>query len=70
MYMWTKYRKKGSIEIRPYLYSPPEDLTNISVSDTDTPEAGGMIIRDPENHEHQWYISLDFFLRNYEAIKK
>ena len=33
------YRKKGVTEMRPYV--PGEDLSGVSVSETDTPEEGG-----------------------------
>ena len=62
--MWKKYRKTAVQEMRPYV--PGEDLTGISVSATDTPEAGGMIARNPKNPNDQWYVAKKFFEDNYE----
>jgi hypothetical protein len=64
--MWKKYRKSALQEMRPYIVG--EDLSNVSVSDVDIPEKGGMIARNPLNHEDQWYVAKDFFLRNYEEV--
>lgn len=63
-YTYTRYRKKGTTEMRPHI--PGEDLTGVSVSDTDTPEEGGMIARNPKNHYDQWYIAGQYFKDNYE----
>lgn len=60
------YRKSAIAEMRPYV--PGEDLTGISVADCDTPEEGGMIARNPENHTDQWYVAARFFLQNYVAV--
>ena len=62
--MWKKYRKTAVQEMRPYV--PGEDLTGISVSPEDTPEEGGMIARNSDNHADQWYVAKDFFAKNYE----
>lgn len=64
--MWKKYRKSALQEMRPYVVG--EDLSNVSVSDVDIPEKGGMIARNPLNHEDQWYVAKDFFLKNYEEV--
>lgn len=58
------YRKKQLQEMRPYV--PGEDLTGVSVSAQDTPEAGGMVARNPKNHADQWYVARQFFADNYE----
>lgn len=62
--MWKKYRKTTLQEMRPYI--PGEDLTGISINAEDTPEEGGMIARNAENHKDQWYVSKVFFEENYE----
>jgi len=60
------YRKKGTQAMRPYV--PGEDLTSVSVSEEDTPEAGGMIAIGADNNA-RWYVSKTFFNENYvEAI--
>lgn len=58
------YRKKGLQQMRPYV--PGEDLTGISVNKEDTPELGGMIARNADNHEDKWYVAKAFFEKNYE----
>ena len=60
---FKQYRKKALQDMRPYI--PGEDLTGISVSKEDTPEEGGMIARNADNHKDQWYVSPQFF-KNYE----
>lgn len=60
------YRKKVVQPIRPYV--PGEDLTGVSISPQDTPEAGGMIAINPDNPQDQWYISKEFFESNYEPV--
>lgn len=55
--------------MRPYI--PGEDLTGISVSDSDSPEDGGMIAINPNDPSDKWYISKKFFEENYvEAERK
>ena len=58
------YRKKNVQPMRPYV--PGEDLTGISVSDEDTPEAGGMIAVSTANGDDRWYVAKVFFEENYE----
>lgn len=62
---FQKYRKTQVQEMRPYV--PGEDLVGVSVSPQDTPEAGGMIARNPKNPLDQWYVAKQFFADNYEA---
>jgi hypothetical protein len=64
--MFKQYRKKGLGEMKPYV--PGESLEGISVNKEDTPEQGGMIARNPENHEDKWYVGKEFFKNNYEAV--
>lgn len=63
---WKLYRKKLTQPMRPYI--PGEDLSNVSVTDCDTPELGGMIARNPNNPNDQWYVSKEFFQENYEEV--
>lgn len=65
--MTTHYRKKGTTPMRPY--EPGEDLTGVSVSETDTPEAGGMIAHNEKNPDDQWYIAKQYFQDNYEPAR-
>ena len=66
MSKWKKYRKSGLQEMRDYI--PGEDLDKISVSKEDTPEKGGKIGRNSENHKDQWYVAKDFYEENYELV--
>jgi hypothetical protein len=60
------YRKKNQTPLREYV--PGEDLSGISVNKEDTPEEGGMIARNPNNHEDQWYVAKKYFEDNYELV--
>ena len=62
--MFEQYRRAGLAEMRPY--EPGEDLKGVSVSPEDTPEAGGMIARNPKNHKDQWYVAKKYFQDNFE----
>lgn len=63
---WKTYRRKGVIDLRPYI--PGESLTGISVNSADTPQIGGMIARNPDNPKDQWYVARDFFDQHYERV--
>lgn len=60
---WKKYRKIAVQEMRPYV--PGEESPGISVNKEDFPEVGGMIARNPDNYEDQWYVSREFFEKSY-----
>jgi len=60
--MWQKYRKVAEQEMRPYV--PGENLNEVSVSERDTPELGGMIARGADDGA-LWYVSKRFFTDNY-----
>ena len=64
--MWKFYRKVATQEMRPYILG--EDMSGISVSTKDIPEVGGMVARNSDNHEDQWYVGKDFFEKNYVAV--
>uniref|UniRef100_A0A6M3J0M5 Uncharacterized protein n=1 Tax=viral metagenome TaxID=1070528 RepID=A0A6M3J0M5_9ZZZZ len=60
---FKQYQRRGLSEMRSYIKG--EDLTGISVSDTDTPETDmGMIARNPKNHEDRWYVAKKYFEDN------
>ena len=63
---FSLYRKKTQQPMRPYI--PGEDLSGVSVSAEDTPEAGGMIAVNPQNIKDQWYVAKQFFADNYEPV--
>ena len=64
---FERYFRQGYCEARPYILG--EVLTGISVNKEDAEEVattgGGMILRNPENHQDQWYVSKAFFAKNY-----
>jgi len=66
---FSKYRKKGLTEMRPW--TPAEDMTGVSVSDADrgtgSPQPGDMIARNPVKPEDRWLVAEDYFRANYEA---
>ena len=62
---WKKYKLTNIAEMRPY--AKGEDLSGVSVSDQDSPKTDmGMIARNPENHDDQWYVARQYFLDNFE----
>lgn len=55
--------------MRPYIKG--EDLIGISVSPEDNPkEDMGMIARNPENYNDQWYVARDYFEKNFELLEE
>lgn len=64
---FKKYARKGISEIRPYI--PGENLSGISVAVGDIPIAGGMIARNPTDHQDQWYVNEQYFKDNFEEVK-
>jgi len=63
---FKKYTRKGFSEMRPYI--PGEDLSDVFVAEVNPPELGGMIARDPENHEDQWYMEETYFRENFIPV--
>ena len=65
MIEWKQYKRKGLSEMRPYVEG--EDMSNISIADVDNPsEDMGMIARNPQNHNDQWYVARKYFEDNLE----
>jgi len=68
--LWKQYRRKGLSEMRPYVSG--EDMAGISLSDADkkldTLE-GGMIARNPRNHDDKWYVNKKYFIENLELAQ-
>lgn len=61
------YRKKNLQPARPYVEG--EDMSKISVGDSDQPpQVGGMIATNPQNPDDQWYIAGKFFEDNYVEV--
>lgn len=77
MTTWTQYRRTNIAEMRPYA-SGGENLTGISVSAPDQilmvqdleKFRLGMIARNPQNHDDQWYVARDYFEANFEKIEE
>lgn len=64
---FKKYRRTNVAEMREYLLG--EDLTDISVTKVDFPETDlGMIARNPDNHNDQWYVARKYFEDNFEHL--
>ena len=65
---FKKYQRKQKLsELRPYVLG--EDLTGISVNKEDDPvnDVGGMIARNPDNHNDQWYVAGKYFRDNFDT---
>lgn len=61
---WSRAQRRAQIDVR--RYNPGEDLAGVSIRPGDTPENGGYIARNPNDHSDQWYITAKYFNRNYE----
>ena len=65
---FKEYKRTNIAEMRDYIKG--EDLSNISVSNTDNPEEDlGMVARNPKNHNDKWYVARKYFEDNFEEIK-
>lgn len=63
---FKNYVKKGIQPMR--LYVEGEDLTNITVGEKDIIEVGGMIAKNPNPDENDWYIPKGYFNDNYRLV--
>jgi hypothetical protein len=63
---FKQYRRTNIAEMRPYIIG--ENMSSISISNEDIPEVGGMIARNPKNHNDQWYVAQKYFKENFELI--
>lgn len=67
MIEFKQYRRKGLSEMRPY--EPGESLIGVSVAAVDNPNlTGGMIARNPDNHDDKWFVAMDYFVKNFEEV--
>ncbi len=73
---YKSYKRKGQIEARPWTNDDASALAkgpiHISVSAADRMAAYmqpaiGMVARNPDNHDDQWYIAPDYFAKHYES---
>lgn len=60
------YQRTNMAEMRPYIDG--EDMSDISVADVDTPGIGGMVARNPSNHDDQWYVAQEYFEDNFAPV--
>ena len=58
------YYRTGYTMMRPYVEG--EDMTGISISESDTPEVGGMIAYNEKVDNDRWYVAKQWFEDNYE----
>lgn len=64
---FKKYQRTNIAEMRPYIKG--EDLSNVSVSPEDDPENDmGMIARNPDNYQDQWYVNSEYFKKNFKIV--
>ncbi len=64
---FKQYKRKGLSEMRPYIQG--EDQSKFSVNPVDDPESDmGMVARNPENHDDQWYVARKYFDDNLEPV--
>jgi len=60
---FVSMQKTAETDIRPYVEG--EDVSHVSFTEGECPKVGGKIARDPGNHKDQWYLSEEFFKKNY-----
>lgn len=61
---YKQYQRRGLAEMRPYVLG--EDLTGVTINHTDVLEEGGMIAKNPNDHNDKWYVSKKYFEDNFE----
>ncbi len=66
--VWKKYKRKGLSEMRPYEEGDDVgDAVSISPEDRKLNSLfGGMIARNPKNHDDLWYVAKRYFDDNLE----
>jgi hypothetical protein len=65
--MFQKYQRIGEIEARPYVKGD-QATHEISISEADMKLptlVGGMVARNPDNHNDMWYIAAAYFAKHY-----
>lgn len=67
---FSRYRRKGLTEARPY--RPGEDIAGISISETDrtagSPRQGDWIARNPDNHADQWLVAAAYWDGKFDLV--
>lgn len=65
--MWKKYLRTNVAEMRPYI--PGESMQKVSVNRVDDPPTDlGMVARNPNNHNDQWYVAREYFENNFKEV--
>lgn len=68
MKKFKSYRRKDTVEMRPYVFG--ECMKGILVAALCNPEQDlGMIARYPDNHMEQWYVERKYFLEHYVLVE-
>jgi len=78
---WKKYERTGISEMKAATQEDFADYNNnISVSKEDSKEVNnlisgrsivrGMIARNPDNHDDQWYVARKYFEENFESAQQ
>ena len=78
MSKFKKYRRTNIAEMK-IATQDNIDFSKISISESDMDEVydvrdgrievAGMIARNPNNHEDQWYVSKKYFEENFEILE-
>jgi len=64
---FKKYGRTNIAEMREYVKG--EDMSKISVAAVDDPENDmGMVARNPQNHDDQWYVARKYFEDNFKEL--
>jgi len=75
--MFKPYKRKAIAELRPATAAECANASalitsGVSISKVDlengSPKQGGMIARNPENHNDQWLVAADYFTANFEEV--
>lgn len=66
--VYEPYLKSNPTYLRPYI--PGENLSGISVAECDVPAVGGMIAQNPDEIHDRWYVSKEYFEKNYTKANK
>jgi hypothetical protein len=65
---YKEYKRKGLLEMRPYVKG--EDQSKISIASVDDPETDmGMVARNPMNWDDKWYVAKKYFEDNLELVE-
>jgi len=64
------YSRKGLSEMRPYQLGESLSHINVSTEDMSLPSlVGGMVARNPKDHNDQWYVAKKYFDDNLQETE-